>query len=169
MLLTLQQQYSRIQLLKEVYATARVKEHVAVVYRLGIEFTRQAALYYSIGTFRRFLYLLSRPPSVGIEVKVSEIKTAIDEMRIEMDTLDRIRLSDVEKKLGDVEVKVERVEQSVKGNSQLHHAISPSYPDLQLNQPSIFETTMTALRVYNTCSGLKHRIWRRLYPGMIRD
>lgn len=116
MLFTLKEQYSRIQLLKEVYATARIKEHIAEVYRLGIEFVHQAALYYSIGTFRRFLYLLSQPPSIALEGKVSDIKKAIKEMRMEMETQDRIRLNNVEKKLGDVDSKLDKVEESVEGN-----------------------------------------------------
>lgn len=116
MLFTLQEQYSRIQRLKDVYATAVIKEHVAVVYRLGIEFAHQAALYYSIGTFRRALYLLSQPPSVVLESKVSDIKRAIKEMRMEMETQDRIRLNNMERNLGDVKDKVNKIEESVEGN-----------------------------------------------------
>ena len=117
MLITLRDQYSRIQILKEVYATARIKHYVAEVYRLGIEFVHQAALYYSIGTFHRFLYLLRRPPSVALESKVFRIKKAIKEMRMEMETLDRVRLNDMERKLGDVESKVDKVDGIVKGNT----------------------------------------------------
>jgi hypothetical protein len=119
MLFTLNEQYSRIQMLKEVYATTRIKEHIAEVYRLGIEFVHQATLYYSIGSFRRFLYLLSQPPSIALEGKVSEIKKAIKEMRMEMETQDRIRLNNVEKKLSDVDSKLDKVEESVEGNRQL--------------------------------------------------
>jgi len=119
MLLTLKDQYSQIRMLKEVYATARIKEHIAEVYRLSIEFVHQAALYYSIGTFRRFLYLLSQPPSIVLEGKVSDIEKAIKGMRMEMETQDRIRLSKVEKKLDDVGSKLDKVEESIEGNRQL--------------------------------------------------
>jgi len=109
MLFTLQEQYSRIERLKEVYATAIIQEHIAVVYRLGIEFAHQAALYYSRGTFQRFLYLLSQPPSVALEGKVSEIKKAIKEMRMEMETQDRIRLNNIEREVGHVKREVGHV------------------------------------------------------------
>jgi hypothetical protein len=119
MLLTLKEQYSRIEMLKEVYATARIKEHIAEVYRLGIEFVHQAVLYYSIGTFRRFLYLLSQPSSIALEGKVFDIKKAIKGMRMEMETQDRIRLNNVEKKLDDISSKLDKVEESVEGNRKL--------------------------------------------------
>jgi hypothetical protein len=83
-------------MLEHVYLNPSMKEHVAIVYRLGVEFSREAALYYCMGTRKRFWYVLSRPPSVNIEKKVSDIKSAIEEMKGEMETLDRIRLKGVE-------------------------------------------------------------------------
>ncbi|ORX96838.1 hypothetical protein BCR34DRAFT_607493 [Clohesyomyces aquaticus] len=102
MLVTLQQQYCRIQMIKEVYATSRMKEHTAVVYRLGIEFLYEAVRYYSVSPSRRLLYVISRPPSIDLDNKVSEIHDAIEEMRKEMEALDGIRLNNVEQELGKV-------------------------------------------------------------------
>jgi hypothetical protein len=83
-------------MLEHVYSNPSMKEHFAVVYRLGVEFLREAALYYSIGTHKRLWHVLTRPPSVDIETKVSGIKGAIEEMTREMETFDRIRLKGVE-------------------------------------------------------------------------
>jgi hypothetical protein len=47
---------------------------------------------------------------------VSDIKRAIKEMRREMETQDRIRLNNIEKKLDDVEGKVGKIKESVEGN-----------------------------------------------------
>jgi len=97
MLFTLQQQFRRINMLEHIYSNPSIKEHVAVVYRLGVEFSREAALYYCIGTRRRFWYVLSQPSSVNIKKKkVSDITSAIEEIKREMETLDRIRLKEVE-------------------------------------------------------------------------
>lgn len=132
MLVTLQVQYSRLQLLKDIYATVTMKEHIAVVYRLGIEFANEAALYYSIGRFRRFLYHLHQPASIALDGKVSAITKAIEEMRMEMETQDRIRLNNVERTLSDVEAKMDHVEESVEGKCQLCHTLSKNLTKLHV-------------------------------------
>lgn len=166
MLITLQQQYSCIQRLKEVYATTSIKEHIAVVYRLGIEFVHEAALYYSKGTFQRFLYHLSQPPSIALEVKVSDIKKAMEEMRMEMEILDRIRLNNIEKKLGDLGNKVDKVEESLEGNQHHHCTFSEQVTKFALKSFTS-ELRMNALKACNSCSRSRCKIRRRSYAIMI--
>jgi hypothetical protein len=96
MLVELRQHYARIQMLKHVYLTDRMVEYTAVLYRLGVEFLHEAVRYYSMGTFRRLGHLVARPPSMGVEKKVKEIKDAIRETEREMRALDGRRLNDME-------------------------------------------------------------------------
>jgi hypothetical protein len=97
MLKTLQQNLARIKKLKGVYATDKISNHIAEIYRLGVEFSRDATNYYTQGMWKRLWQVISRPPSIALDDKVAEIKAAIKEMIREMDTLDRIRLNNVEK------------------------------------------------------------------------
>jgi hypothetical protein len=106
MLVRLQAEYCRIEMLKEVHASSQMKKYVAEVYRLGIEFLYEAVRFYSIGSVRRFFYILAHPPSIELDNKVSEIHDAIDEMRREREALDSLRVDRVEQKLGDVEESV---------------------------------------------------------------
>ena len=106
-------------MLKDVYATPRIKEHIALVYRLGIEFSREVTLYYSLGTCKRLWHVITRPPSTDIEGKVAAINTAIGEMVNEMETLDRIRLSSVETGVALVNKKADRLEEGIE-SSQTH-------------------------------------------------
>lgn len=102
MLVTLQQQYCRIQMIKDVYATRRMKEHTAVVYRRGIEFLYEAVRYYSVSTTRRHLSAISRQPSLELDEKMAEIHDSIKEMHREMETFYDIQLNNVEQQLGKV-------------------------------------------------------------------
>jgi hypothetical protein len=122
-------------MLKDVYATPRIKEHIAAVYRLGIEFSREAAMYYSLRTRKRLWHVISRPPGTDIREKVAAITTAIGEMVDEMETLDRIRLSSVEKgvalvneKADRLEEKADRLERSIEGSqNHFRQKESPSH------------------------------------------
>ncbi|KAF1994267.1 hypothetical protein P154DRAFT_527175 [Amniculicola lignicola CBS 123094] len=98
MLVELRQQYLRTQMLNDagVYSSQRMKEYTAVLYRQGVEFLYEAVRYYSIGAWRRLRYVLTKPPSVGLESKVSDIKTAIVEIEREARALDGVRLNQVE-------------------------------------------------------------------------
>lgn len=97
MLRELREQYHRIRMLKDIYPTARMREYTVVLYRLGIGFLFEAVRYYSRGTFRKLQYVIARPPSIELEDKVAEIKTAIIEIEREMRALNGIRLSGVER------------------------------------------------------------------------
>ncbi|KAF2660353.1 hypothetical protein K491DRAFT_774836 [Lophiostoma macrostomum CBS 122681] len=113
MLATLQQQYCRIQLTKGVYGTPRMKEFTAIVYRLGIEFLYEAIRYYSTGTLKRFWHVATQPPSIRLTEKVTDIKTAIEEMTQEKEMLNGIRLFDVERKVEHLVESVDTLEKSV--------------------------------------------------------
>lgn len=115
MMYKLHQQYCRIKMVKNVYTSKRMKEHTAVVYRLGIEFLYTAVRYYSMSTFRRMWHVVAKPPNIHLENKVAEIQAAIEEMRMEMEMLDGIRLNGMEKTLGKVEKRAGTIAEDVQG------------------------------------------------------
>jgi len=103
----LDRQYTRTKMLKDIYPNEKVKEDMATVYRLGIEFLREATVYYAVSTWRRIWRIITNPPAVALEAKVAEIEHAIDEMMQEMQTLDRVRLRNIEARVEEVDKKVE--------------------------------------------------------------
>ncbi|KAJ4356774.1 uncharacterized protein N0V89_004810 [Didymosphaeria variabile] len=113
MMQTLHQQYCRIKMVKDVYNTDRMKQHVAVVYRLGIEFLYTAVRYYSKSTFRRWWHVVAQPPSMQLTNKISEIQAAVEEMRKEMEVLDGIRLGNIETKLEETAAQLDRTAKHV--------------------------------------------------------
>ena len=102
MLATLQNQYYRIKLTEKIYATPRMQELTAKVYRLGVEFLYEAVRYYSRSTMRRLLHVVGQPPSLRLADTVTEIKTAIEEMTKEKEMLNGLRLARVEEKVNNV-------------------------------------------------------------------
>lgn len=115
MMSKLQQQYCRIKIVNKVYNSERMKEHTALVYRLGIEFLYIAVRYYSMNTLQRIWYVITQPPSIRLESKISDIQSAIEEMRMEMEVLDGFRLNGMESTLGEVEKKVVGTAEDVQG------------------------------------------------------
>ncbi|KAL1606274.1 hypothetical protein SLS60_003676 [Paraconiothyrium brasiliense] len=113
MMQTLHQQYCRIKMVKDVYNTDRMREHVAVVYRLGIEFLYTAIRYYSKSTFRKWWHVVAQPPSMQLSNKISEIQAAVEEMRKEMEVLDGIRLGNIEAKLDETAAQLDRTAKHV--------------------------------------------------------
>ncbi|KAF2868193.1 hypothetical protein BDV95DRAFT_610160 [Massariosphaeria phaeospora] len=97
MLIELRQQYLRIKMLKDVYPTTQMQEYTGVLYRLGIKFLHETVRYCSMGVLRRLRYIMTWPPSIGVENKVSEIKDAIREVEREMRALDGKRLNKIER------------------------------------------------------------------------
>lgn len=83
-------------MLKDVYPTERMKEYTAKLYRLGIEFLHETVRYYALGAFRRLRYIITRPPSISVELRVSDIKFAIQGLEREMRALDGVRLNAIE-------------------------------------------------------------------------
>jgi hypothetical protein len=115
MVLSLQAQYRRIQMVKEVYTSSEMKKRVATVYQLGIEFLYEAVRYYSIGTFRRLWQGLTGPPSTHLALKVSEIEAAPEEIRKEMEVLDGRRLHQIVPKVDKVVENVQLIQKEVEG------------------------------------------------------
>ena len=51
-MLNLKNEYSRMVLISEIYPTAEMRTYITTVYKLGIEFVQDAAIYYSRPTWR---------------------------------------------------------------------------------------------------------------------
>ena len=75
-----------------------MKKYIADAYKLGLEFAMEATRYYSRPTYRRVLEAFTKPPNLGINVKVSEITNAMAEIQKERDTLDSQRIFEVQQK-----------------------------------------------------------------------
>ncbi|MCJ1437026.1 hypothetical protein MMC27_006411 [Xylographa pallens] len=106
-LLTLQREFSRMKILEEVHhSTPTMQTYIAEAYRLGIEFAREATLYYSRKTYRRILDAVTKPPKLAIDKKTAAITEAMTQIEKERDTLDSKRLykvqCDIDKLRGDV-------------------------------------------------------------------
>jgi deoxyribose-phosphate aldolase len=65
--------------------------------------------------FSRLAYIIKRPPSIQLTIKVAEIEAAIEDMRKEMDILDGIKLNKVGQRLENVAESVHDIEKSVHG------------------------------------------------------
>ena len=111
----LQQEYYRIKIVNNVHPTDRMKEQTAVLYRLSVEFLYTAVRYYSMTTFQRLWQAVARSLSIELEEKISEIQAAVEEIRIEMHLLDSQRLKEVEVRIEQQAIKIERTEKDVKG------------------------------------------------------
>lgn len=96
MLVELGQQYDRLQRLKPAYPTAEMQRYTAVLYRLGVEFLHESVRYYRMSPFRRFGHLIARPPSIGVQRIVEDIKGAIRETEREMRAIDGGRIDRIE-------------------------------------------------------------------------
>lgn len=96
-LLDLQREFSRIQILQEIHSSEHMKSYIANAYRLGIEFAGEATRYYSRSTYQRVLQALTKPPSPGINDKISAITAAMTEIEKERATLDSQRLFEVQR------------------------------------------------------------------------
>ena len=103
-----------------------MKMYIADAYNLGIEFVREVTLYYSRSTSRRILEAITKPPQLGIDLKISAITKAIVEIEKERTVIDSERLYQVHKQIEEVkndvyEIKhgVETVKDGVEGNNVL--------------------------------------------------
>lgn len=109
-LLALQREFSRLKVLTEVHSTPVMKEYIVEAFRLGIEFSREATLYYSRPTYRRLIQAITRPPQIGIEKQTADITAAMTQIEKERDSLDSQRLLDVQVKVDKMSQKVESVD-----------------------------------------------------------
>ncbi|PVH93367.1 hypothetical protein DM02DRAFT_676893 [Periconia macrospinosa] len=96
MLVELSQQYDRLQRLKPAYPTREMQKYRAVLYRLGVEFLHESVRYYLMSPLRRLGHLFARPPSVGVQRIVEDIKSAIRETEREMRAIDGGRINQIE-------------------------------------------------------------------------
>ncbi|OHE98336.1 hypothetical protein CORC01_06332 [Colletotrichum orchidophilum] len=100
MIKTLTSEYARIRKIVGIYSSSIIlRECVATVYRLGIEFLREATVYYSYGSWRRLWHVISSPPHIDLDAKISDLRSAIDELVKERDVEAHLRLGRVESKI----------------------------------------------------------------------
>ena len=90
-----------------------MKKYIADAYKLGIEFVSEVTLYYSRPTSRRILEAITKPPQLGIDLKISAITKAIAEIEKERAVLDSQRLSQVQNRIEEVNTKVDKVKDGV--------------------------------------------------------
>ena len=115
-LLVLQREFSRANLLREIHRSDSMKEYIARAYKLGIDFTREVTIYYSRPTYRRVVEAVTKPPQLGIDIKISEITEAITEIEKERATLDSLRLFQVQRRIEEVKIGIDEVRGDVEGN-----------------------------------------------------
>ncbi|KXH59836.1 hypothetical protein CSAL01_08473 [Colletotrichum salicis] len=102
MIKTLTSEYARIRKIVGIYSnSSTLRECVATVYRLGIECLREATVYYSYGPWRRLWHVVSSPPEIDLDAKISDLRSAINELNEERDVEAHLRLNRVEDKVDD--------------------------------------------------------------------
>ena len=116
-LLILQREFSRAKMLQEVHSSDSMKMYIADAYKLGIEFAREVTLYYSRPTYRRVFQAITKPPQLGVDLKISAITRAITEIEKERATLDSQRLFQVQRRVEDVKNGVDEVRHTVEGKN----------------------------------------------------
>ncbi len=113
--LVLQREFSRAKMLQEIHCSDAMKTYIAEAYELGVEFAREVTLYYSRSLYRRVLEAVTKPPQLGIDLKISQITKAITEIEKERATLDSQRLFQVQRGVEDVKDAVDGVRNDVEG------------------------------------------------------
>lgn len=92
-----------------------MKTHIADAYKLGIEFAREATLYYQRSRYRRMMEAVTKPPQLFIDIKISEITSAITEIEKERAALDSQRLFNVQQRIEEVKIGVDEMRDNVEG------------------------------------------------------
>ena len=118
-LLTLQREFGRIEILQDIYSSDLMKGYIAEAYKLGIEFAREATLYYSRPTYRRVLEAVTKPPQLGIDTKISAITAAMTEIEKESRTLNSQRLHYVQQRVDEVQREVHSIKTNTEGRQNL--------------------------------------------------
>ncbi len=95
-------------------------KYIAEAYRLGIEFAREAALYYSRPTYQRVLEAVTKPPQLGIDTKIAAITNAMTEIEKESRTLNSQRLHQVQQRIDEVQREVHDIKYGVEGKRGWH-------------------------------------------------
>ncbi|KAL8791721.1 MAG: hypothetical protein Q9195_005658 [Heterodermia aff. obscurata] len=114
-LLDMQREFSRLQILKEIHTSQNIKKYIADAYKLGIEFAMEATRYYSRPSYKRVVEAFTKPPSLRIDIKVSEITKAMIEIQKERATLDSQRIFEVQQKQLETQQKQLETQQAVDG------------------------------------------------------
>lgn len=97
----LRNQLARIEILDNVYNTDRIRECVAEVYIQGIQFARDAVIYYSQRSILRLWQAINRPQSF-LQEKVVELDISITNWKDEMMVLMHKRVSEMSENLSDL-------------------------------------------------------------------
>ncbi|KAH0548582.1 hypothetical protein GP486_007874 [Trichoglossum hirsutum] len=108
-LLTMQAQFSRLRVIEEIHSSTEMKRYIANVYKLGIEFLREAIFYYSRPTYQRVWEALSKPPQLGVDQKIAAITRGMTEIDNERCILDSKRLYEMQGKLQQVQGEIKEV------------------------------------------------------------
>lgn len=116
-LLTLQREYARLELLRDVHSSDTMKRAIADAYSSCIEFAEEVTLYYSRPTYLRVLEAFTKPPRLGIDKKIAAITEAMTEVRTERATLDSKRLHQVQQSMGEVQRNVNEINGAVEGRT----------------------------------------------------
>ncbi|KAI9764112.1 MAG: hypothetical protein M1840_008672 [Geoglossum simile] len=151
-LLTMQTQFSRLRVIEEIHSSSEMKRYIADVYKLGIEFSREAIFYYSRPAYQRVWEALSKPPRLGIDQRIAEITRGMTEIDNERCILDSKRLYEMQGKLQQVEVEVKEANARVEGKllGKLQAKLVPDGYDLN----KALEQYQTTLQ--ETFSNIKH-------------
>ena len=75
----------------------------------------EATRYYSRPTYKRVVEAITKPPSLGIDIKVSEITKAMIEIQKERETLDSQRIYELQQKQLETQQAVEGIKKELKG------------------------------------------------------
>lgn len=128
-LLVLQREFSRLEILRDIHSSNVMKGCIAEAYRLGIDFAREVTRYYSRSTYHRIREAITKPPQLGVDVKIAAITSAMSEIAKERAVLDSRRLHEVQQSLNevryvirDVEVDVDHIKVGVEGEINICHA-----------------------------------------------
>ena len=95
-LLILQREFTRLGILRDVHATVEMKAYLAKAYRLGIDFAREVALYYSRPSYTGVFEAITKPPKLGIDKTVAEITSIMSEIQKERAVLDSKHLHQIQ-------------------------------------------------------------------------
>lgn len=112
-LLTLQREFARLELLRDIHSSDTMKRAIAEAYSLCIDFAQGVTLYYSRSTWRRVLEAITKPPQLGIDTKIAAITDAMTEIKPERATLDSKRLHQIQQSVDELQQSMDEVHRNV--------------------------------------------------------
>ena len=102
-------------MLQDIYSSDIMRKYIVEAYRLGIEFARDATLYYKRPTYWRVLEAITKPPQLDLNIRISAVTNVMTEIEKESHTLNSKRLHEVQQRLDIVERNVDGINCSVEG------------------------------------------------------